>query len=100
MAMAIVKVRAQTTMVSFASCTLYTSIFSVMIDHTLPSPTTCGEESLDEEGSSDHDNRARGCGGDGYAQVSSQPLAAVKGDWHAVEASPLPVPTPHIDETM
>ena len=74
-----------------------------MIDHSLPSPTMCGEQSLDEEGSSDHGHGGRGCGGQGCrhgpAQGSSEPLAAVKEDWHAVEASPLSVPTPHTDET-
>lgn len=74
-----------------------------MIDHSLPSPTTRGEQSLDEEGSSDHGHGGRGRGGHVrgcvHAQGSSEPLAAVDEDQHAVDASPLPVPTPCTDET-
>ena len=74
-----------------------------MIDHSLLSLTTRGEQSLDEEGSSDHGHGGRGCGGCVHrrvcAQESSEPLAAVDEDRHAVDASPLPVPTPCTDET-
>ena len=89
--------------VSCAQYTQYTSILIAMIDHSLPSLTMHGEQSLDEEGSSDHGHGGRGRGGHVcrhvHAQGSSEPLAAVNEDQHAVDASPFPVPTPHTDET-
>lgn len=89
--------------VNCARYTQYTSILIAMIDHSLPSPTTHGKQSLDEEGSSDHSHGDRGRGGHVRrrvrAQGSSEPLAAVDEDRHAVDASPLPVPAPRTDET-
>ena len=89
--------------VSCAQYTQYTSILIAMIDHSLLSLTTCGKQSLDEEGSSDHGHGGRGHGGHVHgrvcAQGSSEPLAAVNEDQHAVDASPLPVPAPCTDET-
>ena len=62
-----------------------------------------GEQSLDEEGSSDHGHVGRGHGGHVrgcvHAQGSSEPLAAVDKDRHAVDANPLPFPAPRTDET-
>ena len=74
-----------------------------MIDHSLLSLTMHGKQSLDEEGSSDHGHGGRGCSGHVHghvrAQGSSELLAAVNENRHAVDASPLPVPAPHTDET-